>query len=158
MLLSLSAMEKIVCLITSFSVNWEITIASFFSMYGRYEKSSPDFPTILNFAFSQEITVLKEASVSIITSLSGSLRTISEKIFASSAITPRSAISPSTRVSIPSSISFAINLISFVEASIRIHSSIAIVVRVGTALDTIFTPRNKFDLEQISFMKNSLLV
>ena len=35
---------------------------------------------------------------------------------------------------------------------------IAIVVRVGTALDTIFTPRNKFDLEQISFMKNSLLV
>ena len=107
---------------------------------------------MLNFAFSHVIVVLKDASVSIVTSLSGSLRTISEKIFASSAITPRSAISPSIFVSIPSSISFAVSLISFAEASIRIHSKIAMVVLVGTAFETILTPCNRLDLEQINFM------
>ena len=101
--------------------------------------------------------VLKDASVSIVTSLSGSLRTISEKIFASNAITPLSSTTPSIRVSIPSSISLAINLISFVDASIRIHSRIAIVVRVGTAFDTMLTPRNKFPFETISFMRKKLL-
>ena len=39
-----------------------------------------------------------------------------------------------------------------------IHSNIAIVVLVGTALETIFTPRNKFDFEQIIFiLENSFL-
>ena len=107
---------------------------------------------MLNFDFSQVITVLKDASVSITTSLSGSLRTISEKIFASRAMIPFSMISPSIIVSIPSSMSFASNLISSVEASIRIHSKIAIVVLVGTAFDTILTPCNRFDFEQINFI------
>ena len=102
---------------------------------------------------------MKEASVSIMTSLSGSLRTISEKIFASNAITPLSSMVPSIFVSIPSSISLAINLISLAEASIKIHSRIAIVVLVGTAFETILTPRSKFDFEQINFiLKNSFLV
>ena len=113
---------------------------------------------MLNLAFSQVITVLKEASVSITTSLSGSFLTISEKIFASNAMIPLSSIVPSIFVSIPSSISLAINFISFVEASIRMHSNIAIVVLVGTALETILTPRNKFDFEQIIFiLENSFL-
>jgi len=95
---------------------------------------------MLNFAFSQVMVVLKLESVSITTSLSGNLRTISEKILASNAMIPLSAISPSILVSIPSSISFAVNLISLAEASIKIHSRIAIVVLVGTALDTMLTP------------------
>ena len=106
----------------------------------------------MNFAFSQVITVLNELSVSIVTSLSGSFLTISENIFASKAITPLSAISPSIFVSMPNSISLAINLISFADASISIHSNIAIVVRVGTAFETILTPHSKFAFEQISFM------
>ena len=95
---------------------------------------------ILNFAFSQVMVVLKEESVSITTSLSGSFLTISEKTFASNAIIPLSSISPSIFVSIPSSISLAVNLISPAEASIKIHSKIAMVVLVGTALETMFTP------------------
>jgi len=55
-------------------------------------------------------------------------------------------------VSIPSSISFAVSLISPFVASIRIHSSIDIVVLLGTALETVLTPFKRFDLEQIIFM------
>ena len=69
--------------------------------------------------------------------LSGSLRTISKKILASKAIIPFSTISPSMIVSIPSSISLAVNLISPLEASIKIHSKIGMVVLPGTALLTI---------------------
>ena len=75
-----------------------------------------------------------------VTSLSGSLRTISEKNLASNAMIPLSSIVPSMIVSIPISISLAVNLISFVEASIKIHSKIAMVVLVGTAFETMFTP------------------
>ena len=107
---------------------------------------------ILNLAFSHDMTVLNEASVSIVTSLSGSFLTISEKILASRAIIPLSSIVPSMMVSIPSYISLAISLISFADASISIHSRIAIVVRVGTAFDTILTPFSKFAFEQISFI------
>ena len=46
---------------------------------------------------------------------------------------PGSSIVPSIIVSIPSSISFAINLMLSLEASIRRHSNIGIVVLVGTA-------------------------
>ena len=86
------------------------------------------------------------------TSLSGNFLTISEKIFASMAIKPFSIMSPSIIVSIPSSISFAVNLIISVVASIRIHSSIGIVVFEGTALETMLTPLTKFDFVQIIFM------
>ena len=87
-----------------------------------------------------------------VTSLSGSFLTISENTFASMATIPFSAIVPSTFVSIPSSISLAVNLISLVEASIRMHSRIDIVVLEGTALDTILTPFSRFAFEQVNFM------
>jgi hypothetical protein len=48
--------------------------------------------------------------------------------------------------------SFAISFISEAEASISIHSRIAIVVLVGTAFDTMFTPLCRLDFEQISFI------
>ena len=86
------------------------------------------------------------------TSLSGSFLTISRKIFASKAIIPFSKISPSIIVSIPSSISFAVSLISPFDASIRIHSSIDIVVLLGTALETVFTPFKRFVFEHMIFM------
>ena len=98
------------------------------------------------------MVVCKLESVSITTSLSGSFLTISEKILASSAIKPFSKTSPSIFVSIPSSISFAVNLMFPVVASIRIHSKIAIVVLDGTAFATILTPFKRFDFEQIIFM------
>ena len=85
-------------------------------------------------------------------SLSGSFLTISEKILASIATLPFSIISPSTIVSIPSSISLAVNLISFVEASIRIHSNIDIVVLVGTAFITIPTALFKLLFVKINFI------
>ena len=53
-----------------------------FNIAGRYEKSSPDFPAILNLLFSHVIIDVKFESVSIVISLSGSFLTISEKIFA----------------------------------------------------------------------------
>ena len=87
-----------------------------------------------------------------VTSLSGSLRTISENTFASIATIPFSRISPSTIVSIPSSISFAVNLISLADASISMHSRMDIVVLEGTALETMLTPLRRFALEQINFM------
>ena len=83
--------------------------------------------------------------VSITTSLSGSFLTISEKILAFNAMIPLSKISPSIRVSIPSSISFAVNLITSVDASTKIHSKIGIVVLEGTALETILTPFTRLD-------------
>ena len=49
---------------------------------------------MLNFAFSQVIRAWLSDSVSIVTSLSGSFLTISEKIFAFRAIIPRSTMSP----------------------------------------------------------------
>ena len=69
--------------------------------------------------------------------LFGSLRTISKNIFAFKAIIPFSKMSPSIIVSIPSSMSLAVNLISPLEASIKIHSKIGMVVFAGTALLTI---------------------
>ena len=87
-----------------------------------------------------------------VTSLSGSFLTISRNILASSAMMPFSAISPSIMVSIPSSISFAVSLISPFDASIRIHSSIDIVVLLGTAFETVFTPFKRFDFEHMIFM------
>ena len=59
---------------------------------------------------------------------------------------------PSIVVSIPSSISFAVNLIVSVVASIKIHSKIGMVVLEGTALETILTPLTKFDFVQMIFM------
>jgi len=55
-------------------------------------------------------------------------------------------------VSIPSSISFAVSLISPFEASIRIHSRIDIVVLLGTALETVLTPFKRLDFEHMIFM------
>ena len=63
-----------------------------------------------------------------------------------SAIMPRSTISPSITVSMPSSISFAVSLISFADASIRMQLRIGMVVRDGTALDTMLTP---FNMQQV---------
>ena len=77
------------------------------------------------------------SSFSIVTSLSGSFLTISDKSFASRAIIPFSIISPSITVSIPSSVSFAVNLILPEVVSIKIHSRIVMVVLLGTAFETI---------------------
>ena len=107
---------------------------------------------MVKLAFSHVITVLNFSSVDMVTSLSGSLRTMSEKNLASRAIIPLSSIFPSIIVSIPISISLALSLISLVEASIRIHSRIAIVVLVGTAFDTILTPFANSDFEQVIFI------
>ena len=145
-------MAKIVCLITSFKVNWDSITQSFFSISGRKEKSSPDFPIMLNLAFSQIMVVLKASSVSIVISLSGSFLTISRKILASNAIIPFSMISPSMTVSIPSSISLAVSLISPVLVSTRIHSRIDIVVLLGTALETVCTPFKRLDFEHTIFI------
>ena len=71
------------------SVYWEIWIPSILSIAGRYEKSSPLLPRIVNFAFSQLIVTLILPSVfcdSIVTSLSGSFLMMSKKILASIAI------------------------------------------------------------------------
>ena len=70
--------------------------------------------------------------------LFGSFLTISEKSFELRAILPSFIISPLTIVSIPSSMSFAINLIPFSTVLITIHSSIGKVVLVEIALITIF--------------------
>ena len=86
------------------------------------------------------------------TSLSGSFLIISEKILASMATLPLSKISPLMIVSIPSSISFPVNFISPADASIRIHSSIVIVVLDGIALRTVLTPDKSSDLLQIIFI------
>ena len=87
--------------------------------------------------------------------MSGSFLTISEKIFASIAMLPASAISPCTVVSIPSSISLAVNLIIPSVASIRIHSNIDIVVFDETAFITMLIPVIKSDFLQINFMGKS---
>ena len=91
-----------------------------------------------------------------VTSLSGSFLTISENTFASMATIPFSAIVPSTFVSIPSSISLAVNLISPSVASIRMHSRIDIVVFDDTAFITILIPVIKSDFLQTSFIINLL--
>ena len=77
LLFSLTAIEKMVCLIISFSVYWEIVSGSSFSIIGKYAKSSPDLPGILNFAFSQVIVAVYFSSVLMVMSLSGSRRMIS---------------------------------------------------------------------------------
>ena len=107
---------------------------------------------MLNFAFSQVIRAWLSDSVSIVTSLSGSFLTISEKIFAFRAIIPRSTMSPSIDVSMPSSISFAVSFTTSVVASIRIHSRIGMVVLDGTAFETMLTPFTRFDFVQIIFI------
>ena len=86
------------------------------------------------------------------TSLSGSFRIISEKIFASSAMIPFCSMVPVTIVSIPSSMSFVVNLMMLEEASIRMHSKIGMVVLFGTALRAMFTLFDKFDFEQMIFI------
>lgn len=58
------------------------------TIVGRYEKSLPDLPAILNLLFSHVIVVVKLSSVSRTISLSGSFLTISEKSFASMATFP----------------------------------------------------------------------
>ena len=103
-------------------------------------------------AFSQVMVVFRLSSVLMVISLSGSFRTISEKILASRATMPFSTISPSTLVSMPNSISFDVNFISPAEASIKIHSKIGIVVLEGTAFITMLTLFTRFALEQISFI------
>ena len=65
---------------------------------------------------------------------------------------PFSIISPCTVVSIPNSISFDVNLITFVVASIRIHSNMDMVVLEGTAFKTILTAFVKLLLSKINFM------
>ena len=84
--------------------------------------------------------------------MSGDLLTISEKSFASIATLPFSMISPSTIVSIPSSMSLLVNLITLVVASINMHSKIFIVVRVGTAFITIPTALLSSLFENTSFI------
>ena len=98
------------------------------------------------------MTVLNDISVFMATSLSGSFLTISVSILASMATIPGSSISPSITVSIPNSVLFAVSFIPYPVASTRIHSSIAIVVFVGTAFDTVLTPFNNSDLEQVNFI------
>ena len=100
------------------------------------------------------ITVLNFSSDSMVTreSESDNFLAISEKSFASSAILPFSRISPSTFVSMPSSISLAVSLISSVEASIRMHSKIGIVVFDGTALRTILIPFKRAVFWNVSFI------
>ena len=71
---------------------------------------------------------------------------------ASRAILPFSKISPSTLVSIPSSMSLPVNLISLVEASIKIHSKIGIVVLEGTAFKTILIPFKRAAFWNVSFI------
>ena len=83
---------------------------------------------------------------------------ISEKILASMATIPFSRMVPSTMVSIPNSISFVVNLISLVDASIRIHSRMDIVVLEGTALREIFTLFKRLLLEQTRCIKGSFPV
>ena len=131
-------------------------ILLFFSITGRYEKSSADFTRILNLAFSQVILAFISSFTSINTSLSGSFLTISEKIFASIAILPASIISPNTFVSIPSSISLAVILISPSVASIKIHSNIDMVVLDDTAFITILIPDIKSDFLQTNFISTLL--
>ena len=77
---------------------------------------------------------------------------ISEKIFASIATIPFSRMVPSTMVSIPSSISLAVNLILFVDASIKIHSRIGMVVFPGIAFRTIFTLFKRLLFEHTNFI------
>ena len=88
-----------------------------------------------------------------IISLSGSFLTISANIFALRAKIPLSMISPSIDVSIPSSISLAVSLMTSVDASIKIHSRIGIVVFDGTALETILTPFARFCFVHMIFIK-----
>ena len=70
--------------------------------------------------------------------LFGSFLTISEKSLEFKAILPFSTTSPITMVSMPSSISLAINLMLLSTVLITIHSSIGKVVLVEIALITIF--------------------
>ena len=84
--------------------------------------------------------------------MSGSFLTISKNNFASNAIIPFSIISPSMIVSIPSSVSLAVSVICPFVVFIRIHSRMDMVVLLGTALETILTPFNRFNLEHIIFM------
>ena len=86
------------------------------------------------------------------TSLSGSLRIISEKSFASRATIPFSSIIPFTFVSIPSSISLEVKVISVAEASIRIHSRMGMVVLEETAFSEMLTLFNNSFLAQINFI------
>ena len=55
-------------------------------------------------------------------------------------------------VSIPSYISFAVNLMTPSVVSIKIHSRIGIVVFPGTAFKTVLTPETRFDLLQMIFI------
>ena len=107
---------------------------------------------MVNFAFSHVMSVLKEASDSMVIWLSGSLRTISRKIFASRAMMPLSTMSPSMMVSIPMSMSLAVRVMMPLEASMRMHSRIDMVVLLGTALDTICTPLSRLDLVHTIFI------
>ena len=70
--------------------------------------------------------------------LFGSFLTMSENSLELSAILPFSTTSPITMVSMPSSISLAINLMLLSTVLITIHSSIGKVVLVEIALITIF--------------------
>ena len=56
---------------------------------------------------------------------------------------------PSITVSIPRSISFAVNVIIPFVASTRMHSRMDMVVLLGTALETVCRPLSRFDLEHI---------
>ena len=152
LILSLSAMEKMVWRMVSLKVNWEITIGWCLWIIGMFGKSSPLLPTISNRAFSQVITACNLSEVSIVTSLFGSLLTTSCKKCASKAMIPLSSTLPSMTVSIAISISFATNFILSEEASIRMHSKIAMVVLLGTALETMLTPFDNSACEQTIFM------
>ena len=70
--------------------------------------------------------------------LFGSFLTMSENSLELKAILPFSTTSPITMVSMPSSISLAINLMLLSTVLITIHSSIGKVVLVEIALITIF--------------------
>ena len=65
---------------------------------------------------------------------------------------------PSTPVSIPSSVSLAINLIFSVDASMRIHYRMDMVVLLGTALAAILTAAMSFVFSICNFIMNALSV
>ena len=159
MFVSLSAIEKIVCLITSFRVNSENSnkivllycrqVGEIFSRLCcdiELRLLTGDHDLAVRVCLNRDIIVRK---------LSDDLGKIS---LAFSAMIPLSAISPSIVVSIPSSISLAVSFTTSVEASIRIHSRIGIVVFDGNCLgydaDSFCQIRfraNKFSFEDNSF-------
>ena len=133
LLFSFGAIEKIVSSMMSFSVIWETTTGMPFSMMGMSTKSSPSLPAISKCALPEVILTCRFSVTAMFTSSSGSFRTISEKILASTATRPFSATSASTVVLTAISMSLAVSVTISYFASSRKHSRIGSDVLVGTA-------------------------